>query len=400
MRLKSIKNVKNLKGKTVLCRVDLNVGLTDGKLDEFSEFKIKQAMPTVRWLLDRGARVVLMSHYGRPKGRDKKFSLRPFLNYLRKELGHRPGFLKDLKGSPEIIKHSKARVFLLENLRFYPGEEKNDSKFARQLAELGDLYVNEAFASSHRAHASVSAITRLLPSYAGPLLEQEILNLSKLLAKPKRPFVILLGGVKISTKASVIQSLSKRADYILLGGALAHPFLAAKGYNIGRSFTEQGSVKLAKKLLGKKIILPVDVVVVSGKEAKRSASVPALTRKDSVVGIKPINLLSKNDCIADIGPATVVRYSEFLRKAATIVWNGPMGLFEQKEFSYGSAALGTALASRSRGKAFAVVGGGETLAVLARTGMQEYIDWVSTGGGAMLEFLAGKKLPGIQALMK
>lgn len=381
--MRSITTVKNLKSKIVLCRIDLNVELVHGKPDEFSDFKIKQALPTVKWLLDRGARVVLMSHLGRPKGKDKKYSLRPLVNYLRKRIGHRPGFLKDVKTAKKIIQNSSAKLFLLENLRFWKEEEENNPKFARELASLGDIYVNEAFAASHRAHASVSAITKSLPSYAGELLEQEIKNLEKVLGLPKKPLIVLIGGAKISTKVEAIKSLSKKADYVLLGGALAHPFLVAKGQMIGQSFIEKDALITAKKLLTKKIILPVDVVV-RGREGKGE--------------VRPIQLVGKHDTIVDIGPATILRFAEFLRLANTIVWNGPVGLFEEKAFSHGSVALARFIAARSRGRAFGVVGGGETLAVLARTGMQEYVDWVSTGGGAMLEFLAGKTLPGIKAL--
>ncbi len=384
-KVKSITGIRSLTGKTVLCRIDLNVELINGKPDEFSEFKIMRALPTIEWLVRRGARVVLLSHFGRPKGRDLKFSLRPFVNYLGQRLGHRLGFLRDLKTAARIVKTSKAKLFLLENLRFWPGEEADNLKFARELAALGDLYVNEAFAASHRVHASLSAITRFLPSYAGPLLEREVANLSQLLRKSKKPFVVLLGGAKILTKAPVIKNLSKKADYILLGGALAHPFLQAKGYNIGKSFFEKSSTKIAKKLLSKKIILPLDVVVIS-KQRKSGE-------------VKPVQQVAPDDVIVDIGPATVLQFSEFLKRAQTIVWNGPMGLFEKKQFSHGSMALARLVASRSRGRAFGVVGGGETVAVLVRTDMQEYVDWISTGGGAMLEFLAGKTLPGIKALL-
>ncbi len=382
MKLKSIKNIKNLKGKTVLCRIDLNIELTGARPDEFLNLKIKKTLPTVRLLLDRGARVILLSHFGRPKRKDAKHSLRRFVKYLENHLRERVDFLQTPNAA--IVKKSKKRLFLLENLRFFDGEEKNDQKFAEELAKLGDIYVNEAFAASHRAHASVSAITRLLSSYAGPLLEQEVETLGKILKKPKRPFIVLLGGSKISTKEDLIKNLTKLADYVLVGGALAHPFLAAKGYNIGRSSIEKNSVLLAKQLLSKKVILPVDAV---------------LTCKRKVC-IKPVQMLDYNDKIWDIGPATIFRFSNFLREAKTIIWNGPMGVFEKEEFSHGSIALARFIASRASGKAYGVLGGGETLAVLARTGMQEYIDWVSAGGGAMLEFLAGKMLPGIKPLLK
>ncbi|MEA3272815.1 MAG: phosphoglycerate kinase [Patescibacteria group bacterium] len=353
MKLKSLTAIRNLHCKRVLVRLDLNVPLRKKKVSD--DWKIEKILPTLQYLIQKDAKVVIVSHLGRPNGKKKKkLSLQPVVNHLEKSLGKKVLFLKDKIGSKKLIKKISALncggVAVLENIRFYKEEEKNDKNFAKNIGELVDAYVNDAFAVSHRAHVSISAITKVLPSYAGLLLQEEIKNLDKILKNPARPFVVLLGGAKMSTKIPSIKDI--KADYILLGGAL-----------------DKESKSMAKKLL-KKVVFP----------------------SDDVVG--------KKGAILDIGPQTVLEYSKYIRKAQTIVWNGPMGYFEKKEFSHGTIALARLIASRSSGKVFGVVGGGETIEALKKTKMEQYVDWISTGGGAMLSFLSGEKLPGLCPLIK
>ena len=306
--------------------------------------------------------------------------------------GSAPADWEGKKGLKKIDAMKSGEVMLLENLRFHPGEEKNDKKFAAGLASLADIYVNDAFAAAHRAHASIVGVPKFLPSYAGLLMEKEVEVLGGLLSKPKKPFVAMIGGAKISTKISVIENLLKKVNWLLLGGALVNNFFRAAGYGIGASIFEPKELKTAKKFLkNKKIILPVDFVVGDFKGKKAWA-----------VGVpkKRANLCKKPYGLLDIGPETIKKYSSVIRKAKTIVWNGPMGYFEIPKYSHGTVALGQLVAARSRGKVFGVVGGGETIEALQKTGMSEYIDHISTGGGAMLEFLEGKMLPGIKQLLK
>lgn len=398
MKLKTIDQIKNLRGKRVLVRVDFNVPLKKkgGKIVVADDTRISAAVPTIKYLLEHGAKVILMSHLGDPGGKVKKdLSLKPVGATLAKILrmkGSAPADWVGRKGSEKIDTMKSGEVMLLENLRFHPGEEKNDAKFAAGLASLADIYVNDAFAAAHRAHASIVGVPKFLPSYAGFLMEKEVNVLSGLLAKPKRPFMAMIGGAKISTKISVIENLLKKVNWLLLGGALVNNFFRAAGYGIGASIFEAKELKTAKKFLrNKKIILPVDFVV--GDFKGKKAWVVGVPKKRTELCRKPYALL-------DIGPETIKKYAEFIRKAKTLVWNGPMGYFEIKKYSHGSVALGQLIAARSKGKVFGVAGGGETIEVLAKTGMAEYIDHISTGGGAMLEFLEGKILPGVKPLLK
>jgi phosphoglycerate kinase len=291
-------------------------------------------------------------------------------------------YIADVVGAQAVraVAGAKAgRIVFLENLRFEAGEEKNDWRFAKKLAAGADIYVNEAFSVSHRDHASVSAIKNLLPAYAGILLEQEIANLDKI-KNPAKPLVVLMGGAKIKTKINLIKNLEAKAHKILIGGALANNFFKAMGLNIGQSLYDKESVAIAKKLLSqKKIILPLDVVV----SAKGGAAV------------RFIDEIGKNETVFDIGPRTIILFAGILKQAKTIIWNGPLGAFEKNHFQYGTLALGQAVAARSRGKAFGVAGGGETLEALKLTKMEHYVDWISTGGGAMLAYLGGEKMPGL-----
>lgn len=398
MKLKTIDEIKKLKGKRVLVRVDFNVPLKKfgAKIVVADDTRIRAAVPTIKYLLERGAKVILMSHLGDPGGRVKvELSLKPVgaaLSKILKMKGTAPTDWEGKKGLGKIDAMKGGEVMLLENLRFHPGEEKNDKKFAAGLASLADIYVDDAFAASHRAHASIVGVPKFLPSYAGFLMEKEVNVLSGLLTTPKKPFMAMIGGAKISTKISVIENLLKKVNQLLLGGALVNNFFRAAGYGIGASIFEPRELKTAKKFLkNKKIILPIDFVV--GDFKGKKAWVVSVPKKKSALCKKPYALL-------DIGPETIKRYSEIIRKAQTIVWNGPMGMFEISKYGHGSVALGRLVAARSKGKVFGVVGGGETIEAVSKTGMSEYIDHVSTGGGAMLEFLEGKTLPGIRLLLR
>jgi phosphoglycerate kinase len=395
VKLRSLKQIRNLSGKRILVRVDFNVPLSRKRVVDDS--RLQAVLPTINYLLEKKARIILISHLGRPQGKDKRYSLAPLARYLTKLVNREVKFLdwSFEKIKSRLNNNNLSQIVLLENLRFFPEEEKNGLGFAKKLAELAEIYVNDAFSVSHRIHASVVGITKYLPSYAGFLLEKEVKVLSSLLEKPKKPFVVLLGGAKISDKIGVIKNLVKKADKILLGGALINNFYQAMGYKVGSSLVEKEGVKLANQLLkNKKILLPQDVVV--GTKDGKKVKVVKIEKE----GQRRFFICSKEEAILDIGPKTILEYANYLKKAKTLVWNGPMGLYEVKTFSHGTLALARLFASRSQGLAFGVAGGGETIDALNRTGMREYVDWVSTGGGAMLEFLAGKLLPGIKPLIR
>jgi len=398
MKLRSISSVKNLKGLRVLVRADFNVPLAQGQPGEGEDWRLMKTLPTIELLVKRGARVVLASHLGRPKKKAASFKLDPVARRLSKLLGRKVAKLPDCVG-PKVVKAvaktKNGDVVLLENLRFHAGEEKNDAKFAKRLAEPADIYVNDAFAACHRKAASLVAVTKHLPSYAGLLLQAEVGALERLLEKPARPYIVVMGGAKVSTKLGVIERLLGIADLVLVGGALANPFFKILGYGIGSSLTSKEDEGAARKLLKsehiRKLWLPADMVV--GNPKRPSARAEHVLRT-----IVPSGICSGKDAILDVGPRTVSAWSSFLRSAQTIVWNGPLGLFEVPKFSHGTLSLGRLIAARSKGKAFGVVGGGESVAALARTGLMDCVDHVSTGGGAMLEFLEGRKLPGLEAL--
>lgn len=397
MKIKSIKQVKNLKNKTVLLRVDYNVAIKNGKVLETE--RLERSFPTINYLLKGKAKVVLLSHLGRPDGKkNKKYSLKPVVKYLNKITKKNVFFVDDCIGDKvknKIAQLKAGQILLLENVRFYPGEEANDAKFAQELAESADIYVNDAFAMCHRAHASVSAITKYLPAYAGFNLLDEIDNLSKVLKGFKKPAIAIIGGAKISTKIKVIENLAKKYDYILVGGALANNFLAALKVKIGMSKYEPDYVKLAASLYKKyknKLILPVDVKITSS--VSKGAKPVCL----SVLELNKIK--QKQWLIADIGPKTEIFYEYFIQQAKTLVYNGAMGIFEFDQFSHGTYFITEKVAINSVGDTFSAVGGGETLVALNDIGMKKYPDFVSTAGGAMLEFLEGKILPGIKPLIK
>ncbi len=389
MKLKSLrKNNKIFNNKIVFLRSDFNVSLAGGKIKE--DFKIKQSLETIHFLLKNNCKIVLASHLGQPKnGFDKKYSLSPVAKYLERVLDEEIVFF-DYQKFPKISETKKeifsnnSKIFLLDNLRFYNGEGRDCKRLGKSLASLADVYVNDAFAVSHRANSSVSAIRNYLPSFSGLLLEKEISSLDKIL-KPKKPFVVVMGGAKISTKIPIIKKLYSQSSQILLGGALVNNIYLAQGFNIGKSLVDKNIKGLDNKFLkSKKIILPIDVIVKT-----------EISKKNTEIKIKKISDVSDNDYILDIGPKTILLFSRYIKKAQTIVWNGPLGMFEDDSFKKGTVVIAHEIAARSSGKAFGVAGGGETVEALNLSGMGQYMDWVSTGGGAMLSYLAGEDMPGI-----
>jgi len=398
MKIQSIRQLKKLTDQCVLVRVDFNVPIVKGKVKE--EYKIEKSIPTIAHLLRAGAKVIMVSHLGRPEGKyEKKLSLKPVLEPLREMLKADIEFLTDKKCDDNYWKKAKAmvtemvggQVLLLENIRFFDGEEKNDKKLSKALAGLADIFVLDGFAVAHRAASSVSGVADFLPAYAGLLLEEEVDGLSKVLKKPAKPFVVVLAGIKIETKIPVLKKILPLADHILLGGGIFNTYLAATGHQVGTSAVDTEYFPEAiKYCVNKKIILPVDVIVghADGKKA-RAFKID-----------KDFNITDNKMAIYDIGPETVKLYTKYIKTAETLVWNGAMGFFEQHPYEYGTHAIARLIASRSTGKAFGVCGGGETVETLKRLHLMEDIDLVSTGGGAMLEFLSGKILPGIKAVSK
>ncbi|MFA7613990.1 MAG: phosphoglycerate kinase [Candidatus Caldatribacteriota bacterium] len=392
MHLKYIDEAE-LKGKRVLARFDFNVPLSKEEPRQITDSsRIDLALPTIRYMLEKGvSKIVLMSHLGRPKGEvNPKYSLEPVAQYLAEKLGidvilsESPvdNGVKDLLSLPET------KIVLLENLRYDPREEKNDAEFAEKLANFGDIYVNDAFGAAHRKHASVHEINAFFKgrAYAGLLLKKEIQSLSYLLDKPKKPFIAVIGGAKVSDKIKTIERMMVLVDNILIGGAMAYPFLKAKGNNVGNSLCSEEDITLARQLLsqdkGGKIILPRDHVVSESLEGEGELC-DNLAIPDGKMGL-------------DIGPETIRIYSEFLTTAKTIFWNGPMGLFESKNFSKGTMKICETIANNS--EAFSVVGGGDSVAAVQQSGLADKFTHVSTGGGASLEFIEKGDLPGVLAL--
>jgi phosphoglycerate kinase len=388
----TVKNL-DLKGKKVFCRVDFNIPLdADGRITD--DTRIVAALPTIRHIIDQGGRLILASHLGRPKGTaNPKYSLAPVAPYLAKLLGKNVAMAPDCIG-PEVEAlvngMENGDVLLLENVRFHSGEEKNDPDFSHQLASLADLYVNDAFGSAHRAHASTEGVARLLsPAVAGFLMEKEILYLGQALASPKRPFVAVLGGAKVSDKIPVIENLLDKVDTLLIGGGMAYTFLKAQEFPVGKSLVEEEQITLAGELLtkaaakGVQLRLPEDHVIAT--EFRPEAPHKVCANKDFPEGWMGL----------DIGPATVERYSVILKEAATVVWNGPMGVFEFDAFSTGTFAIARALADS---EAVSIIGGGDSVAAVKKAGLEDSMTHISTGGGASLEFLEGKVLPGVAAL--
>lgn len=386
MAKKSIKDL-DLKGKAVFIRVDFNVPLAPGGQEITSDKRIRASLPTIQYALDHGAGLILASHLGRPKGKpNPEMSLKPVAARLSQLLGRTVKMAPDCVG-PEVEKMRPApgEVLLLENLRFHPEEEKNDPAFSKQLAALCDVYVNDAFGSAHRAHASTVGMIHFVHDAAsGLLMDKELEYLTKATKNPDRPCVAILGGAKVSDKIEVIENLLRVVDQLLIGGAMAYTFLKAQGKPVGKSLVEDDKVELAKDLLsraGGKIMLPSDHVVVD--ELKEGAPFEVVTEiPDGKIGV-------------DIGPATVDAYATVIAKAKTIIWNGPMGVFEKPPFDRGTVALAKAVAGSG---AISVVGGGDSEKAIKSAGVSDKISHISTGGGASLEFLAGIELPGVAAL--
>lgn len=375
-------------GKRVLVRVDYNVPIKEGKVTD--DTRIVAAMPTVKYLLDHGAAVILCSHLGRPKGGpDPKYSLKPVAAYLSDLLGKPVAFAEDCVG-PLAEAAAKALkpgdVLVLENTRFHPEEEKNNPEMAHQLAILAEVYVNDAFGSAHRAHASTEGVARYLPAVSGFLMEKEIQYLGAAIAAPKRPFVAILGGAKISDKIGVIKNLLKTADAVLIGGGMANTFFKAQGYPVGDSLVEDSALDTARELLqegGTRLRLPVDVII-ADKFENEAAS------KEMAMGPVPDGWR-----IMDIGPQSVAAYARALHGAGTVVWNGPMGVFEMPKFATGTFGVAKAVAESG---ATSIVGGGDSVAAINQSGLSTRITHISTGGGASLEMLEGLVLPGVAAL--
>ena len=389
MLKKTVRDI-NVAKKRVLVRVDFNV--PQDKAGQITDdTRVRAALPTIQYLREQGAKVILCSHLGRPKGKvAEEFRLAPVARRLSELLDAPVATVKDCIG-PDAVKAAKAlkpgQVLLLENLRFYAQEEANDAEFAKQLASVADVYVNDAFGTAHRAHASTEGVTHFLPSVAGFLMERELNFLGQATADPTRPYVAILGGAKVSDKIAVIENLLPKVDQLIVGGGMANTFLKAQGLEIGASLVEEDKVDLAKDLLkrgGKKLLLPVDVV---------AADAFAAEAKHQTVAVDKVPAGWR---ILDIGPKSVANISAVLKKAKTVVWNGPMGVFEFPAFATGTVAVAKALAAS---KATSVIGGGDSAAAVEQAGVADKITHISTGGGASLEFLEGKVLPGVAALL-
>jgi len=391
MNKKTVRDV-DVAGKTVLVRVDFNVPL-DKEGHVTDDTRIRESLPTIRFLLERNAKVVLMSHLGRPDGKVvEKLRMAPVARELQRLLGQPVLTAPDCVGS-EVEKLVKGmnpgQVLLLENLRFHPEEEANDPEFARKLASLADLYVNDAFGTAHRAHASTAGVAEYLPAVAGFLMEKELNALGGLLENPARPFAAIIGGAKISTKIKVLQNLLRKVDILLIGGGMANTFLRASGYDVGKSLVEENMVDVARDLMkqsqdeGVKLGLPVDVVAAERLEP------------DAPTTIVGVDRVPQGWIIVDIGPKTVEEFRVLLAPAKTIFWNGPMGVFEMPRYAQGTFSVAEILANSG---ATTIVGGGDSVAAVEQMGFAEKMTHISTGGGAALELLEGRTLPGVAAL--
>jgi phosphoglycerate kinase len=388
MNKKTVRDI-DLKNKRVLMRVDFNVPMADGKVTD--DKRIRAALPTIKYILDQHASLILMSHLGRPKSAsDSQFSLRAASEVLSSLLARPVKMAPDCVG-PEVEKMAKelksGEVLMLENTRFHAGEEKNDLELAKQLASLGDVFVNDAFGSAHRAHSSTEGVAHFLPAVSGFLMEQELEYLGRAVANPEHPYIAILGGAKVSDKILVVETLLSKCDKLIIGGGMANTFLAAQGLNMQDSLVEASSLETAKAIMtksGDKLILPVDAVI-----ADKFA-------EDANTQVVDVDKIPAGWRMLDVGPKTVSVYQAALNGAKLIVWNGPVGVFEMPKFAEGTFALARMLAES---KAITVIGGGDSASAVKKAGVAKQMTHVSTGGGASLEFLEGKELPGVAALM-
>ncbi len=387
MNKKTVRDI-DLKGKRVLMRVDFNVPMADGKVTD--DKRIKAALPTIQYVLDQGASLILMSHLGRPKGGpDPEFSLKAAAEVLAGHLNRPVQMAPDCVG-PEVEKMAKALkpgdVLMLENTRFHPEEEKNDLELAKKMAALGDVYVNDAFGSAHRAHSSTEGVARFLPAVSGFLMEQELEYLGRAVGNPEHPYIAILGGAKISDKIQVVETLLSKCDKLIVGGGMANTFLAAKGINMQDSLVETASLDIAKGIMAKagdRLLLPVDAVIADKFDAEANSQVV------------DVDKIPAGWRMLDVGSKTLAAYKAALSGAKLIVWNGPVGVFEMPKFAEGTFALAKLLAESG---ATTVIGGGDSASAVKKAGVAKQMTHVSTGGGASLEFLEGKELPGVAAL--
>ncbi|WP_226678872.1 phosphoglycerate kinase [Mesobacillus jeotgali] len=391
MNKKTVKDV-DVKGKRVFCRVDFNVPMKDGQVTD--ETRIRAALPTIQYLVEQGAKVLLASHLGRPKGQAvEELRLTPVAKRLSELLG------KDVKKTDEAYGESvkseidsmnEGDVLLLENVRFYPGEEKNDPELAKAFAELADVYVNDAFGAAHRAHASTEGIAKHLPAVSGFLMEKELDVLGKALSNPERPFTAIIGGAKVKDKIGVIDNLLEKVDNLIIGGGLAYTFVKAQGHEIGKSLLEEDKIELAKSFMekakakGVNFYMPVDAIVADDFSADANSKVVAIEE------------IPADWEALDIGPKTAETYRDVIQKSKLVIWNGPMGVFEIDKFAQGTKAVAQALADAN--DTYSVIGGGDSAAAVEKFGLAEKMSHISTGGGASLEFMEGKQLPGVVAL--
>lgn len=391
MNKKSIKDIQ-VQGKRVFCRVDFNVPMQDGKVTD--DTRIKAAIPTISYLVEQGAKVILASHLGRPKGQVvEELRLTPVASRLSELIGKEVRKVDEAKGEAvlaEVNKLADGDILLLENVRFYPGEEKNDPELAKAFAELADIYVNDAFGAAHRAHASTEGIAHYLPAVSGFLMQKELDVLGSALSNPERPFTAIIGGAKVKDKIDVIENLLEKVDNLIIGGGLSYTFTKAQGYEIGTSLLEEDKIELAKSFIAKaeakgvKLYMPIDAVIASEFNANADSE------------IVDINKIPADKMGLDIGPKTGELYANVIKDSKLVIWNGPMGVFEFEKFANGTKAVAQALADST--DTYSVIGGGDSAAAAEKFGLADQMSHISTGGGASLEFMEGKQLPGIVAL--
>ena len=394
-QFKTLDDLTDIAGKRLLVRIDLNVPVQDGEVSDTT--RIERVVPTIRELSSKGGKVILLSHFGRPKGQVvDSMSLEPISHKLEEALDQRVHFCQDCVGDTAVRSVHEmvdGDVVLLENLRFYPGEEKNDTEFARRLAENGDIYINDAFSAAHRAHASTEGLAHLLPAYAGRTMQAELAALEKGLDNPARPVVAIVGGAKVSTKLDLLMNLVSKVDALVIGGGMANTFLAARGTDVGKSLCEHDLADTAKKIMIEAasnkcaLVLPVDAVV--AREFKAGAESQTVA----------VDAVPSDAMILDVGPDTVSAINEWIGRASTLVWNGPVGAFEIKPFDAATMAIATFAAEQTEdGLLISVAGGGDTVAALNQAGCTNKFTYVSLAGGAFLEWMEGKPLPGVEAL--